>query len=83
MSSENNNLKLEIKTLHENIDNSKKETNFFMKEAKKIEKNLENVSKENQETKLKYEKLHKITHGRFGERKKSLETFKNLVKKVI
>jgi hypothetical protein len=61
----NNQLKMEIKTLKEELISSKKETEFYSNESKQFEKELINMTKENEETKLKYEKLHILTHGKF------------------
>jgi hypothetical protein len=61
-------LKHEIQTLQENVDKQKKETKFFMKEAKKLEVDSKNIVQEKEEMKIKFEKLHRITHGKFKDK---------------
>lgn len=65
----NNAQKIEINSLKENLEKSKKETKFFQEEAAKLEENLSEMSKELEETKQKYDKLHTITHGKFKSKK--------------
>jgi hypothetical protein len=65
----NNALKVEIISLKENLEKSKKETKFFQEEANKLEEDLSDMSKEMEETKQKYDKLHQITHGKFKSKK--------------
>jgi hypothetical protein len=61
----NNSLKMNLKTQGENLEKSKKETKFYVKEAKRYEEEFKNTIQEHEEVKNKFEKLHSITHGKF------------------
>lgn len=62
-------MKYEIKTNLQAIEKSKKEAKFYMKESKKLEEEYKNTVKESEDAKVKLQKLHTITHGKFAKKK--------------
>lgn len=61
----NKNLKQEISTLLENLEKTRKDLKFFINQSKSFEEETNNLIQEKEEMKTKFEKLHRITHGKF------------------
>ncbi len=65
MTNQNKNHKQEINTLRENLEKTRKDLKFFINQSKSFEEESKNLIQEKEEMKTKFEKLHRITHGKF------------------
>ena len=55
--------------MNEINEKSKKEIKFVQNESKKLNEEFQDIIKEKEELKLKHEKLHNLTHGKFFKKK--------------
>ncbi len=58
-------MKQEIHLLLENLEKSRKDLKYFINQTKALEEENKNLIQEKEEMKIKFEKLHRITHGKF------------------
>jgi len=51
--------------LLENLEKTRKDLKYFISQTKGLEEENKNLIQEKEEMKTKFEKLHRITHGKF------------------